>query len=116
MAWAKGQSGNPLGGSKNEKPWRDALRRALARKAGKGKGVDQSLELVADKVVELALSGDIQCIKEIGDRIDGKAHQSSTVTVKDVRTATDAELLAIIAEEDSRAGAVEPQQDTGKPH
>lgn len=114
MAFQKGQSGNP-GGRGSDKPWREALRRALARKAGKGKGVDQSLELVADKVVELALSGDIQCIKEIGDRIDGKAHQSSTVTVKDVRTATDAELLAIL-QEDSGTGVVDEASDQGKPH
>lgn len=114
MPFAKGQSGNP-GGRGSDKPWREALRRALARKAGKGKGVDQSLELVADKVVELALSGDVSCIKEIGDRLDGKAHQSSTVTVNDVRTATDAELLAIV-QEDSGSGAIEPPENTGKPH
>lgn len=87
----------------------------MARKAGKGKGVDQSLELVADKVVELALSGDIQCIKEIGDRIDGKAHQSSTVTVRDVRTATDAELLAIL-QEDSGSGVAETPTDPQVTH
>jgi len=87
----------------------------LARKAGKGNGVDQSLELVANKVVELALSGDIQCIKEIGDRIDGKAHQSSTVTVKDVRTATDAELLAVL-QEDSGAGVAETPGDSKVTH
>ena len=114
MAFAKGQSGNP-GGRGTDKPWREALRRALARKAGKGNGVDQSLELVANKVVELALSGDIQCIKEIGDRIDGKAHQSSTVTVKDVRTATDAELLAVL-QEDSGAGVAETQRDPKVTH
>lgn len=114
MAFAKGQSGNP-GGRGTDKPWREALRRALARKAGKGNGVDQSLELVANKVVELALSGDIQCIKEIGDRIDGKAHQSSTVTVKDVRTATDAELLAVL-QEDSGTGVAETPGDSKVTH
>lgn len=114
MAFQKGQSGNP-GGRGTDKPWREALRRALARKAGKGNGVDQSLELVADKVVELALSGDVSCIKEIGDRLDGKAHQSSTVTVKDVRTATDAELLAVL-QEDSGTGVAETPGDSKVTH
>lgn len=114
MPFTKGNSGNP-GGRGTDKPWREALRRALARKAGKGKGVDQSLELVADKVVELALSGDVSCIKEIGDRLDGKAHQSSTVTVTNVRTASDAELLEII-QSDSSAGVAGPPENTGKPH
>lgn len=36
---------------------------------------------IADKLVEKAMSGDITAIKEFGDRIDGKAHQSIDATV-----------------------------------
>jgi hypothetical protein len=34
------------------------------------------LEAVAAKLVEMALEGDIAAIKEIGQRLDGMAHQS----------------------------------------
>ena len=56
----KGQSGNP-GGRPKEKPWRDAL--TLAIKDGDG----LRLRRIADAVVTLAETGDMQAIKEIGD-------------------------------------------------
>ncbi len=34
------------------------------------------LRAVADKLVELAIAGDMQAIKEIGDRLDGKPAQA----------------------------------------
>ena len=71
--------GAPLG-SKNfakNKPWADAIARALARKA---QGKENGLNLVADQLVNAALNGDQWAIKEIGDRTDGKAAQSLAVT------------------------------------
>lgn len=65
-------------GRKSDKAWRDALRRALARHGG-AEGVDGGLNAVADAVVTLAASGDLQAIREIGDRLDGKPHQSIEV-------------------------------------
>ena len=41
---------------------------------------DKRLERMADKVVKLALDGDMQAVKEIGDRLDGKPAQSHTVS------------------------------------
>jgi hypothetical protein len=38
-------------------------------------GNTKRLELLADKLVEKALDGDVTAIKEIGDRLDGKAKQ-----------------------------------------
>ncbi len=67
----------PAAGSKPDKLWRDALMRAVKRRA-KGKGASQRLELIADKCVEGALDGDMQAIKEIGDRLDGKPTQAIT--------------------------------------
>ena len=67
----------PARGSKPDKLWRDALMRAVKRRA-KGKGASQRLELIADKCVEGALDGDMQAIKEIGDRLDGKPTQAIT--------------------------------------
>lgn len=70
--------GAPLG-NKNfvkNKPWAEAIARALARKA---KGKQDGLNLVADQLVAAALNGDQWAIKEIGERTDGKAAQSVTV-------------------------------------
>jgi len=71
-------------GRKSDKSWRDALRRALAR-AGKSDGVDGGLNAVADTVVALAMSGDKDAYKEIGDRLDGKPHQSVEINETSTR-------------------------------
>ena len=76
MAWQKGQSGNPAGRA-CEKPWRDALTRALG-----GKHL-VDLKAVADVVVKLALAGDMAAIKEIGDRLDGRPKQQTEVSGAD---------------------------------
>lgn len=67
-------------GNKNfvkNKPWADAIARALARRA---EGKENGLNLVADQLVTAALNGDQWAIKEIGDRTDGKAAQSVAIT------------------------------------
>lgn len=74
MTFAPGQSGNP-GGRSNEKHWREAVNRAVARMAKSGKST--ILERIADRCVRMALKGDIQAIKEIGDRMDGKSPQAT---------------------------------------
>ncbi len=38
------------------------------------------LRIVADKIVELAMAGDMSAAKEIGDRLDGKPRQATEVT------------------------------------
>jgi len=55
------------------KPWADALARAMARYDG---GKENALNLIADQTVKLAINGEQWAIKEIGDRTDGKAVQS----------------------------------------
>lgn len=62
----------PSGGSKSDKPWRDALMLAVNERAKNG---DKKLRRVADAVVAAALDGDMAAAKEIGDRLDGKATQ-----------------------------------------
>ena len=74
MAFVKGQSGNP-GGRSQEKLWRAALLRAVHRKTDE-KDQEKALERVADACVKAALNGDMQAIKEIGDRLDGKPVQA----------------------------------------
>lgn len=59
------------------KPWLEALNRAMIRYDG---GKENALNLIADQVVKAAVFGDAWAIKEIGDRVDGKAAQSLTVS------------------------------------
>lgn len=66
MAKRGGQPGN--NNATKNKPWAEALRkRALTRK---------SLERIADKLLDMAEGGDMDAIKELGDRIDGKPTQA----------------------------------------
>jgi hypothetical protein len=74
MVWQKGQSGNPLGAGRN-KPWKDALTRALKRRDD-GREIGATLEKIADTVVGLALNGDLNACKEIAERHDGKVPQA----------------------------------------
>lgn len=64
----------------SEKPWADALRRAAAvtDEATKKK----RLLLVAEKVFAMAIAGDLGAVREIGDRLDGKAAQDTTLTIE----------------------------------
>lgn len=66
-------AGNANSGRKAEKPFRDALRLELAAlKDDDSKG----LRAVARKLIALAESGDMQAIKELADRTDGKVAQA----------------------------------------
>jgi len=107
MAWQKGQSGNPLGKA-SAKPWTDALRLELASRGGK-EGVTGGLRKLAAAVIEKAAEGDQAAYKEIGDRLEGKPMTNVTTTIRDARTATDAELIAIVDEGDGGEGVVATQ-------
>lgn len=55
-----------------DKPWKDALALALHEPAEDGR---KKLRHVADACVAAAMAGDVSAMKEIGDRMDGKARQ-----------------------------------------
>lgn len=61
-------------GWKSEKPWRDAIMIAVKREVARGANA-RRLSALADKLVAVALEGDIGALKEIGDRLDGKPTQ-----------------------------------------
>ena len=52
------------------------MRAAKRRDAGDLRAIDR----LADVTFDRALAGEIAAIKEIGDRLDGKAHQSTSLT------------------------------------
>lgn len=76
------------------KDWESALRRALAQHESR-----QALTNIALKVVNKALEGDMAAIKEIGDRLDGKAAQSidlsGSIETREAGEMSDAELERI---------------------
>lgn len=76
MSFQPGQSGCP-GGRAKEKPWREAIQRAVKRQAA---GDMQALDRAADSLVTSAIAGDLQAMKEIGDRLDGKPVQQQVHT------------------------------------
>lgn len=77
------------------KPWADALRRAMARYED---GKENALNLIADQTVKAAINGDQWAITEIANRMDGKPAQSVTVAGDEdnpVRTVSRVELVAL---------------------
>ena len=72
----------PSTGVKSDKLWRDAIHRAVKERR-EGRGNPQALESLARKLVDCALEGDVAALKEIGDRLDGKPTQSTTVSGPD---------------------------------
>jgi len=71
--------GAPLGNKNAAKPrlFDDALRRALKQRdleAGDG----ETLRMIADKLIDLALAGDIGAFREARDTMDGKPVQAIT--------------------------------------
>ena len=69
-------------GPKSDKSWSDALRRAVHRESA-GKGSPKWLEVIADRCVQAAADGDMQAMREIGDRLDGKPKQQTEVSGPD---------------------------------
>ena len=65
-----GQSGNPAGRPKI-KPFKDALRKAIDAAGDDG----EALRSVATALLAKAQEGDVQAIKEVADRLDGKVAQ-----------------------------------------
>lgn len=73
MAGVKGRSGTNRG---KDKPFADALRMEIAE-AGEN---HRSLRAIARKLLDKAAEGDMQAIQQVGDRLDGKPAQESTMT------------------------------------
>lgn len=79
-------AGRPKG-AWSDKAWRDAIRVAVNEPHAKG---TKKLRALADELVKAGMAGDISALKEIGDRLDGKATQTTDVTIKDERMVVEA--------------------------
>jgi len=91
--------GNQYGkGPKRQKVITWALERELSKQVESRAEQCTKAEAIVEKLVDMALGGDMAAIKEVVDRIEGKAVQSieSTVTVSE-------ELLALMAAARQRA-------------
>ena len=65
---------NASGTQDAEKPFRDALRRAIVQDDGK------RLRGAAEKLLDLADAGEPWAVKELADRTDGKSKQQTEIT------------------------------------
>ena len=68
--------GAPIGNTNatKNKVWIAALNRSIAQDDGK------RLRAAAEKLLDLAVEGNVPALKELGDRLDGKAAQAVTVS------------------------------------
>ena len=71
----------------SDKPWREAIRKAVAKRTKDG---GKALERIAEIAVANALEGKMDAIIEIGNRLDGKAHQSTDIVISDERMVVNA--------------------------
>lgn len=99
-------------GNKNhtrKRIWTDALRKVVIQDK-------RGLEAMARALFERAIEGDIVAIKEIGDRLEGKAIQAVDLNV-DNRTAQrnmgDSQLLEILTE-NSSSGTTSEKSSEGE--
>ena len=104
MTFQPGQSGNP-GGLRKYKEFATALRMELA---ALGDGDQRGMRKVAASLINKALEGNIAAVKEIADRLDGKAIQQMQIEREDrikfiavvpEKSATTEEWLKLIGEE-----------------
>lgn len=58
------------------KEWRDALRRALAQYENDTVKRGEALLAIANKLLDACMRGEMDAIRELGNRLDGKPAQS----------------------------------------
>lgn len=71
-------------GALNDRLWRDTLRK-IGMEFAEGKSGPRKVELVGRQLYAAAMDGDVTAAREIGDRLDGKPHQTQDVVIEDRR-------------------------------
>lgn len=79
---ANGKRGAPVGNKNGEKDpvWRAAINRAIESRHKEGRAA--ALSKLANALLDAAEQGDIQALRELGDRLDGKPKQSMDLNAK----------------------------------
>lgn len=77
----RGQSGNP-GGRPRSAVLSDAYRRKLAQVDETDPEKRTFAEILAEKIILKAKEGDVHAVREIADRVEGKAKQTVTITME----------------------------------
>lgn len=63
-------------GAQIDQWWKDAIRRVAAKEHDGDPEKRKKLTIVAHKLFDLAMDGDVSAMKEIGDRLDGRPRQA----------------------------------------
>jgi hypothetical protein len=101
MTFVKGQSGNPGGRPKGHRTFAATLRAQLDRaRAGL-----TTRERIAAAAIDKALAGDLDAIRFIVDRTDGRAPERLEVDATVAPPVTDATIAAVLARAAARNGA-----------
>lgn len=80
------------------KIWSDAIRKAVMRTVEGDPENKKKIDALAERIVSAGLDGDMAALKEIGDRLEGKAAQSVTLLGDEdnpVQVVTRIELVAM---------------------
>ncbi len=100
------------------KVWRDALDKAVKQYVDKDAGIErgEALFKIATGVVKQALTGNKDAIQELGNRLDGKPHQSMDIGLHDstpLEEMTDADITAELTKTRKLIAGI-PKQTAGK--
>ena len=88
-------------GAVADKFWGEAVRRAVYRETEDDEGKKaRRINLIADKLCKMAIDGDMAAIKEIGDRLDGRAPQGVDLTSAGEKIAMPTEIILRAASSD----------------
>lgn len=71
MAFQPGVSGNP-GGRPKRKVWTEAIKEAIEKIDTIDPEQRPRIKLLAEALVAAGLAGEVQALREIGDRVEGK--------------------------------------------
>lgn len=78
---------NPTGkNGREQKPWADAIKRALARAENDPVAGHRTINKLAEQLLSKAAEGDMPALKELGDRLDGKPIQSIDADIRGTLT------------------------------
>lgn len=76
------------------KLWTQAIERALKKRSKSKTDMIEALDEIAEKLLAACDNGDLSALKELGDRLEGKAAQTVEMTIQEMTHEEALELLA----------------------